>query len=144
MQQEFANNPPRQALSGASGAGDPSAPANRIRYIEHAGKRILLADFRGCTPEQMQECVRLVPEHVTRQPERSVLLLGDFSGVEFTRESIEKLKIAAAFDQPHVTKGAWVLSGNLPRVLMESIRTFSARQIEVFSTREEALAYLVA
>jgi hypothetical protein len=72
-----------------------------------------------------------------------VLLLGDFTGTQFTKASIEKLKVAAAFDQPHVAKAAWVLSENLPKVLMDSIRTFSAREIATFSTREEAMDYLV-
>lgn len=116
----------------------------RVRYIEHRGKRILLADVSNCTPEQLSECIDAVPKHVTQQPEHSVLLLADFTGAQFTKESIQKLKIAAAFDQPHVAKAAWVLSDNLPKVLLESIRTFSAREIPTFSTRDEAMDYLVA
>ena len=90
------------------------------------------------------ECIKAVPQYVTQQPEHSVLLLGDFTGTQFTKETIEHLKIAAVFDRPHIAKAAWVLSDNLHKVLLESIRTFSAREIAVFSTREEALDYLVS
>jgi hypothetical protein len=118
--------------------------AERLRYIEYAGKRILLIDLTGCTPEQLVKCIDAVPQHVTKQPEHSLLALGDFTGMEFTKEVIEHLKIAAVFDRSHIVKAAWVLTENLHTVLMESIRTFSQRDIAVFSTREEALDYLVS
>lgn len=114
----------------------------RLRYVEHKGKRILLADVSVCNEEQLIECIHAVPEYVTKQPEHSVLILGDFTGTHFTKETIEQLKIAAVFDRPHVLKAAWVLSHNLHQVLLDSIRNFSAREIAVFSTREEALDYL--
>jgi hypothetical protein len=123
-------------------AVDASSLEQRLRFIEHRGKRILLADVSGCSESQLLECIELVRGFVTRQPEHSVLLLGDLSGTRFTKESIEKLKIAAALDQPHIVKAAWVLSDNMPKVLMESIRSFSAREIPTFATREEALDYL--
>ena len=121
-----------------------SGSVERLRYIEHRGKRILLADVSVCNDEQLAECIRLVPQFVTKQPEHSVLLLGDFTGTHFTKETIEQLKIAAVFDRPHVARAAWVLSDNLHKVVLESIRNFSAREIAVFATREEALDYLAS
>ena len=88
--------------------------------------------------------IEKVPKYVTREPEHSVLLLGDFSGTQFTRETVERLKIAAVFDRPHLLKAAWVLSHNLPKVLIDSNRTFSAREIPVFATREEAMDFLAS
>jgi hypothetical protein len=116
----------------------------RLRYLEHHGKRILLADVSACNEEQLAECIRAVPQYVTKQPEHSVLLLGDFTGTHFTKETIEQLKIATVFDRPHVARAAWVLSDNLHKVLLDSIRNFSAREIAVFATREEALDYLAS
>jgi hypothetical protein len=121
-----------------------SENVERLRYIEHRGKRILLADVSACTQEQLQECIKAVPQYVTKLPDHSVLLLGDFTGTHFSKDTVEQLKIAAVFDRPHVAKAAWVLSDNLHKVLMESIRTFSAREIAVFTTREEALDYLAS
>lgn len=116
----------------------------RLRYVEHRGKRILLADMSTCTQEQLVECIKAVPQYVTKQPEHSVLLLGDFTGTHFTKETVEQLKVAAVFDRPHVAKAAWVLSDNLHQVLLDSIRSFSAREIAVFATREEALDCLAS
>ena len=84
-----------------------------------------------------------VPKHITREPLASVLVVGDFSRSTFTKETVEHLKIAAVFDRPHLKKAAWVFTENLNETLLESIRTFSAREIPTFRTREEALEYLV-
>jgi hypothetical protein len=139
MQQQPDNVPKTSAPSATNPCGQN---VERLRYIEHRGKRILLADVSACTDEQLAECIKAVPEYVTKLPEHSVLLLGDFTGTHFTKETIEQLKIAAVFDRPHVARAAWVLNHNLHEVLLESIRNFSGREIAVFATREEALDYL--
>lgn len=116
----------------------------RIRFITHRDQRILLADISGCTAQELAHYIDKVPERVTKEPPHSVLLLADFSGSEITRENVERLKIATAFDRPHVQRSAWVFNGNLPKTLFESIGNFSARNIAKFETREEALDYLVS
>jgi hypothetical protein len=117
---------------------------DRIRFITHREQRILLLDFTDCTPAEVAAISDHVPETVTHEPHASVLLLADFSRAEFTRECVEHVKIAAACDQPHLKRSAWVLTQNLPQALYDSIRSFSARQIPIFPTREEALDYLVS
>ncbi len=141
MQQEPDSSP---HLKSPCASGTSGENVERLRYVDHRGKRILLADVSACNDEQLAECIKAVPEYVTKQPEHSVLLLGDFTGTHFTKETVEQLKIAAVFDRPHVAKAAWVLSDNLHKVLLESIRNFSGREIAVFATREEALDYLAS
>ena len=83
-----------------------------------------------------------MPAIVTNEPPGSVLVVADFSGAEFDKEAVEHIKIATAFDRGHVKRAAWVLTENLPKVLYDSIRQFSAREFPVFATREEALDYI--
>lgn len=144
MEQQRPENSSTPALQGITKAGDSGENLGRFRYVEHRGKRILLADVSNCTHEQLLDWIKTVPQYVTKQPEHSVLLLGDFTGTHFSKEAIEQLKIAAVFDRPHVAKAAWVLNDNLHKVLLDSIRAFSAREIPVFSTREEAMDYLAS
>ena len=55
---------------------------DRIRFISHKGKRILLVDATDCSPEEL---VELLPNWFSPgsrpKPKGSVLLLADFSGV---------------------------------------------------------------
>ena len=117
---------------------------DRIRFITHRGQRVLLFDVTDCAPDEMAVLADRIPDVVTQEPLGSVLLLADYSKARFTRESVEHVKIAAVFDRPHLKRAAWVLTENLPKALYDSIRTFSAREIPVFATREEALEYLVS
>ena len=117
---------------------------DRIRLIAHEHKDILLVDCSGCTAAEMFAVIDEVPNHVRKYPRESVLLLGDFSNAEFNRDVVERLKVAAVFDRPHLKRSAWVLTANLPPALYESIKTFSGRELPIFATREEALKFLVS
>ena len=116
---------------------------DRIRFITHHEQPILLADLSDCAAKELATLIDQVPEFVTREPLESVLLLADFSRSEFSRDTVEHLKIAAVFDRPHLKRSAWVLTENLPKALYDSVRSFSGRKIPVFATREAAMDYLV-
>ncbi|MGA8212875.1 MAG: hypothetical protein WB799_04735 [Candidatus Sulfotelmatobacter sp.] len=116
----------------------------RIRIIEHKGKQILLADLSHCTPREVEKIALLVPSYVTTEPHGSVLLLADFTGAEFDRIAIERIKESAVFDRPHLKRSAWVGIGTLPKVFYEHIKSFSQRDLPVFKTREEAMDWLVS
>jgi hypothetical protein len=116
----------------------------RIQFVTHQKRRILLLDFTGCSSEEVAAISDQVPAIVTREPSDSVLVVADFSGAEFSREAVEHIKIATAFDRAFVKRAAWVLTHNLPKTLYDSVRSFSAREFPIFATREEALDYLVS
>jgi hypothetical protein len=116
----------------------------RLRFVTHGDRRILLLDFSNCTAAEVSEIADQAPRIVTQEPPGSVLVMADFSGAEFDREAVEHIKIATAFDRAHVKRAAWVHAETLPKVLYDSIRSFSAREFPVFATREQALEYLVS
>ncbi|MGA7399534.1 MAG: hypothetical protein WCC99_16465 [Candidatus Sulfotelmatobacter sp.] len=117
---------------------------DRIGFIEHQGKQILLVDMSHCTPAEVAKIVLLVPSYVTSEPRGSVLLLADFTGAEFDRIAIDRLKESAVFDRPHLKRSAWVGIDKLPHVFYEHIKTFSQRDLPAFETREKAMDWLVS
>jgi hypothetical protein len=116
----------------------------RIRFVTHRGQRILLIDYTNCTADEVAEIADDAPPIVTKEPPGSVLLLADFTGAKFDRETVEHIKVAAAIDKRHLKRDAWVLDDNLPKALYDSVRSFSARELPIFPTREAALDYLVS
>lgn len=116
---------------------------NRIRFISHKRKRVLLVDGTGCSPEQLQELAELVPTRVTAEPKGSVLLLADFTGVQFDKKSFERFKPALVRDRPYLKRSAWVGMEGLPKVFYEHMKNFSQRELPTFKTREEGLDWLV-
>lgn len=115
----------------------------RIRFIEHQGQRVLLIDISHCSADEVATIARLVPTYVTSEPRGSVLLLADFTGAEFDRIAIDRLKEGTVFDKPHLKRSAWVGIESLPKVFYEHIKSFSRRDLPAFKTREEALEWLV-
>jgi len=117
---------------------------DNIRFIEHKGKQILLVDVSHCTPAEVAKIALLVPTYVRSEPRGSVLLLADFTGAEFDRIAIERMKESAVFDRPYLKRSAWVGLERLPKVFYEHIKNFSQRDLPAFDTREAALDWLVS
>jgi hypothetical protein len=116
---------------------------DRIRFIEHQGKQVLLVDASQMSAKEVEKIAMLVPSYVTSEPLGSVLVLADFTGAEFNRIAIDRLKESAVFDRPHVKRSAWVGIEGLPHVFYEHMKNFSQRDLPSFKTREEALEWLV-
>ena len=117
---------------------------DRIRFIQHAGKQILLVDCSHATVPELETISRLVPTYVTAEPKGSVLLLVDFTGTEFGRDAIDRLKRDIVVDRPHLKKSAWVGAEAMPQVFYEHLKNFSQRELPRFKTRDEAMDWLVA
>ena len=116
---------------------------DRIRFITHHKKQILLVDLSNCSGAEVEKIVRAVPELVTTRPRNSVLILTNFAGASFNEDALRALKEAAVFDKPYVKKSAWVGAEDFPEVFSMSMKSFSRREFPSFETREEALAWLV-
>ena len=115
---------------------------DRIRFITHHGKQVLLVDSSHCSAAEVEKVYRELPEFVITRPLSSVLILSDFTGASFDEEAMRDMKQAAVFDKSHVRKSAWVGAENFPKVFSEGLRSFSRRDFPAFKTREEALAWL--
>jgi len=116
---------------------------DRIRFVTHKGKQILLVDLSHCTAAEVEKICTLLPSFVSSEPRGSVLIVGDFTGAQFNREAVTRIKEAAVFDRPFVKRSAWVGTESLPKVFFENIKSFSQRELPTFKTREEAMDWLV-
>ena len=116
----------------------------RIRFIDHQGKKILLVDLSSCSVNEVEEIVRRVPDYVTVQPRGSVLVLTDFTGAAFDQDALRAMKETAVFDKPFVKKSALIGTQSLPREFHEAMTSYSRRELLIFKTREEALDWLAS
>jgi hypothetical protein len=90
----------------------------RIRFIDHQGKRILLVDLSNCSANEVEEVVRRVPDYIIVQPLGSVRVLTDFTGASFDRDAIRAVKETAVFDKPFVKKSALIGTGGPPILVL--------------------------
>ncbi|MGB9072676.1 MAG: STAS/SEC14 domain-containing protein [Terriglobales bacterium] len=116
---------------------------DRIHFIEHQGKQILLIDYSHATAQQMLLLLEHVRITVAKHGRESLLILADFSAAEIDRTVATRIKEVLTLDRPFVKKAAWVGTEDIPHAFMESFHTFSQREIVTFKTREEAMDWLV-
>jgi hypothetical protein len=116
----------------------------RIYFVHHQGKKILIVDFSNCPAGEVEEVARRVPDFVTAEPRGSVLVLTNFTGALFDRDAIRAVKETAVFDKPFVKKSALLGVDDLPISFYEELQNFSRRELLSFKTREDALAWLIS
>jgi len=116
---------------------------DRIHFVEHNGKQVLLLDFSHATAPQMQLLLEHVRVVVAQHARESLLTLGDFEGAEVDHAVAMKIKEVLTLDRPFVKKTAWVGTEKVPHAFLENFHNFSQRDIVTFKTREEALEWLV-
>ena len=116
---------------------------DRIHFVEHQGKQILLFDFSQATAAQMLLLLEYARITVAKHARDSLLVLADFGGAEIDHTVAMKIKEVLTLDRPFVKKSAWVGAEDIPKAFMENFHTFSRRDIVTFKTREEALDWLV-
>lgn len=116
---------------------------DRIHFIEHKGKQILLIDLSHTTAHQMQLLLEQVRITVAQHARESLLTLGDFEGAEIDHAVAMKVKEVLTLDRPFVKKTALVGTEKIPHAFLENFHNFSQRDLPTFKTREEAMDWLV-
>ena len=116
---------------------------DRVRFITHRGKQILLVDLSNSPAAEVEKILRALPDFVTTRPRSSVVALTDFTGATLDAEGIRVLKETAIFDKPFVKKSAFLGIENFSQGFSENVSSFSRREFPIFKNREEALAWLV-
>ncbi|HXZ26920.1 MAG TPA: hypothetical protein VEG08_02855 [Terriglobales bacterium] len=115
----------------------------RIEFVTHKGKQVLLVDITGCTPQEIILLSTAVRNVVTSQAKGSVRLLADFTGAQVSKDVITRLKEATVADAPHILKSAWVGTESFPEAHFQALKTFSSkRDFVLFRSRGEALDWL--
>ena len=116
---------------------------DRVRFLTHQGKQVLLVDYSGCTRQTLLDILREREHIVMAQPPGSVLLLVDATDAQFSKDTIAEIKKVAVRERDRVKRSALVGEETIPKVLSDSVRTFAARDYRAFPSREAALDWLV-
>jgi hypothetical protein len=117
---------------------------NRVRWIEHNGKRILFEDMSGLRdPADIYEVFDTSTALICKQPEASVLLITDVTGARYNPSVVNRLKENTKLTTPYMK--AYVVVGitGLTRVVLNSVVLFTGQDIKMCHSIEEAKEWLV-
>jgi hypothetical protein len=115
----------------------------RVRFLKHRGKKILLVDFTQCTAAEMFTVLVEVRKKVAGQPLGSLLTLADHTGAQIDKAVATRIKEVLVLDRPYVKRSAWIGTESLPNAFYENFKNFSQREFPTFATRKEAMDWLV-
>jgi hypothetical protein len=116
--------------------------ADRISFITHRGKPIMLLDFSHCEPKELLLMLEEIQRTVASHERGSLLTLADLTGAHIDRAVATRMKEVLVLDRPFVKRSAWVGVDSVPKVYYENIKTFSQRDFPPFPTREAAMDWL--
>jgi hypothetical protein len=115
----------------------------RISFVTHQGKAIMLIDFSHCQPKEILLLLEEIPATVARHQRGSLLTLVVLHGARIDRAVATRMKEVLVLDRPYVKRSAWVGAESVPKVYHDNLTSFSQRQLPSFKTREEAMDWLV-
>lgn len=114
----------------------------RIKFIEHKGKKILHLDFAQA---QADEVIRIIQEAkgvIAAQPERSVRTLTDVTDLKFNTAAAEAMKEFASHNKPYVAAAAVVGVTGLKQIIYNAVVKFSGRNLVAFDSHNQAKEWL--
>ncbi len=115
---------------------------DRISFITHRGKAIMVIDFSYGEPREILLLLEEIQHTVARHEKGSLLTLADLTGAHVDKAVATRMKEVLVRDRPFVKRSAWVGVESVPKVYYENIKTFSQRDFPPFKTREEAMDWL--
>lgn len=116
---------------------------DRLRFFKHKNQTLLLIDFSQGTKRELLALLPQVRATITGHARNSVLVLADFTSAQIDKAVAARMKEVLVFDRPYVKRSAWVGTESLPKVFYDGFKTFSQREFPTFTTREEAMDWLV-
>jgi hypothetical protein len=116
----------------------------RIRFIEHRGKRILFMDFSEMNGpgEALRELDR-ARQIIAAEPQNSLLTLTDVTGTRYDNDIIKAFQALAAHNKPYVRAAASVTRTPLQLVALRASAVLSRRNLAAFDDLDAAKEWLV-
>lgn len=115
---------------------------DRLRFIEHKGKRILMINSVGADLQMVKAIAAECWHIVSRQEPQSVRTLNDLSGGEFTSDTVKVFSELAARNRPYVVRGAVIGIKGMRFFAYQTVVSLTHRPLKLFDDRTKALDWL--
>jgi hypothetical protein len=114
----------------------------RVRFIQHKGKEILLIDFSSGTAQEVLAAMSEAQRVIGGRPFGSVRTLTDVTDGRYDRDVTESLKAYVAHNKPYVVAGAVVGLNDLKTILFNFLNRFTGRTLRAMENTDSAKDWL--
>jgi len=115
---------------------------NHLTFESIDGVEIAIADYRGCTPDDFLQRLRVTSNWVVQQPTHSVLMITLAAGIGYSPDAMRSLVHMLRETKPYIRASAVVGLGHLS-LLVRVINHLSGRSLRGFEAIDEAKRWLV-
>lgn len=117
----------------------------RVAFITHKGKKILIEDLSNLQPgAEFNKTINKARKIISAEPENSVLAVFDATNCAFNSDMLELVKEFTKANTPYMKKAAVVGISGLLQMALSAVTKYSGREFITCRTREEALDCLVS
>lgn len=117
----------------------------RVYFIEHKGKKILIEDFSNLKPgDEFLQTISLAQQTIASQPEKSVLAIMNASASSFNKDILASLSSFVQANTPYIRHAAVVGISGILEVALMTVAKAARRPFQTCATVEEAKDWLVA
>lgn len=115
-----------------------------VQKVNHRGKEVILFDCAAKEKEVVFKVIEEGKQEVAKYPPKTALALTDVTGLRFNTDISDAFREFAAHNKPFIRASALVGITGLQKIAYQTIMTLTGRNIPIFSTRQEALDWLIA
>ncbi len=115
----------------------------RVRFIEHKGKKILYIDFSNCSEEESLDVIEQGKKEVKSQPENSLLTLTNVNKTKYNSKVVGAFREFTKGNKPYVRAAAIIGLSKIKKMIFKAVKEFSQRPLQEFSDEEKAKDWLV-
>jgi hypothetical protein len=116
----------------------------RIQFITYKGKKILVEDFTNLKPgPEFIQILKQAQGIIGAQSPKSVLAVFDATGSAFNNDILSAMKEFTKANTPYIKAATVVGIKGMLQIALTAVSKFSGRDFICFSTREQAMDWLV-
>ena len=114
----------------------------RVKFIEHKGKKILYIDMRNCVENEVLALMDESKKIIRAQPEKSVLTLTDVTHARYNAAVVTAMQEYTKGNKPHVRAAAVLGINAIKKIIFSKIMEFSGRELMSFEDLGKAREWL--
>jgi hypothetical protein len=116
----------------------------RVRFIDHKGKQVLLLDFSNGKAADVSNIIRQAGPLIQKANPHSLLTLSDMTNIAVRDISTQQLVSFAKGNEPFVKAAALTGISGLARSILATTVILTRRKFPAFDTRQQALDWLIS
>lgn len=117
---------------------------DRIKRIEHKGKRIFSLDYSNMSAEKLPDMFEEIKKAIVNEPPKSVLCLVCLDNLHFSTKTLSLFNKLTEEIKPYDKATAVLGVKGLIKVMYDGYSKLAKQQVKTFENKNEALDWLAS